>query len=137
MPMAHCAKYWWDAPNDRESDTRPAAASEIQFVGGDVLDGPAHFNDTPLLTDSGGVQPNFKQGLRDVRPGVQAAAVTGDDQLLQVLRPHARPVPTTAAAGAVLGGAKLDLPDNSDQFQNFPGCQYTGATRIRFNATAR
>ena len=28
--------------------------------------------------------------------------------------------------------AHLDLPDNSDQFKNFPGCQYSGATRIKF-----
>ncbi len=28
----------------------------------------------------------------------------------------------------------LNLPDNSNQFVNFPGCQYTGDTRIKFNS---
>lgn len=134
---ARCAEYWWDTPNDRKSDSSSARCSEITFIGGDVLDGPAHFNDTPLLTDQGGVKPKFALGMETSDPKCKAPAQGGT---------VIAGTPSTYAACDRTGNsadygsswprwaASLQLPDNSDQFKNYPGCQYSGATRIKFLA---
>jgi YD repeat-containing protein len=122
MPVA-CANYWW---NGRKT---ASGCSEITFVGGDVLDGPAHFNDTPLLTNASGLKPEFDGGLETSDPKCQAAIAgtpstygncdrTGNSANYGSSWPKWAPT--------------KDLPDNSDQFLNYPGCQYSGATRIRF-----
>jgi Tfp pilus assembly protein PilX len=124
-----CAEYWWDVPNDRKSDSSSAGCREITFIGGDVLDGPAHLNDTPLLTDSGGVKPKFSLGLETSDPKCKLAIPGTPTTYKNCDR-------TGNSADYASSWPKyadpLDLPDNSDQFKNFPGCQYSGATRIKF-----
>jgi Tfp pilus assembly protein PilX len=124
-----CAEYWWDAPNDRKSDSGSAGCREITFIGGDVLDGPAHLNDTPLLTDSSSVKPKFSLGLETSDPKCKLAIPGTPATYTNCDR-------TGNSADYASSWPKyadpLFLPDNSDQFKNFPGCQYSGATRIKF-----
>ncbi len=126
---ARCAEYWWDVPNDRKSDTGAANCSEITFIGGDVLDGPAHFNDTPLLTDSGSTKPKFALGFETSDPKCKLA-IPGTTSTYKNCDRTLNSA--DFASSWPHWAAQLDLPDNSDQFKNFPGCQYSGATRIRF-----
>jgi Tfp pilus assembly protein PilX len=129
-----CAEYWWDVPNDRKTDSAAAHCVEITFIGGDSLDGPAHFNDTPLLTDSGSVKPKFSLGFETSDPKCMAPpdgpVIAGTPSTYKYCDR------TQNSADFASSWPKyhetLQLPDNSDQFKNFPGCQYSGATRIRF-----
>jgi Tfp pilus assembly protein PilX len=134
-----CSEYWWDTPNDRKTDTGPANCSEITFIGGDVLDGRAHFNDTPLLTDKSGVKPSFTLGYETSDPRCQTVAqgaAVGSAVIPGTPSTYSRCDRTGNSAN--FGSSwptwapTLQLPDNSDQFKNYPGCQYSGATRIKF-----
>ncbi len=124
-------KYFWQ--------TR-SGCSEITFIGGDVLDGKAHFNDSPLMTASGGTRPRFLQGYDTADPNCTAALgrpdSSGNGQAAGQGKCWRSTSGTTPYVGAV--GAKpaslLYLTDNSDTFATFPGCVYTGDTRIRFLA---
>jgi hypothetical protein len=114
------ADYWW--PNSSRS------CSEITFVAGDTLDGAVHFNDTPLI----GGATKFLKGYETSDPGCEVTVAP---------RPvHAYDINDCKRGGGTpnLNGntavykATLDLKDNSAAFANFPGCVYTGDTRIRF-----
>ncbi len=104
---------------------------EITFIGGDTLDGPAHTNDTPLMTNLSGVKPKFAGGMETSDPKCKNA-VAG--------QPSTYGNCDRTGNGADYGSSfptysdPKYLPDNSDEFQNYPGCQYRGATRIKFNA---
>lgn len=106
------AKYYWQKSN--------RGCVEIQFVTGDTLDGAVHFNDTPLMNGS----PAFLKGFETADPDCQTPSVANC---------------TRGSANPDLNGATptyaplLYLPDNSNAFSNYPGCQYTGSTRIKFN----
>jgi hypothetical protein len=120
-----CEKYWWDG---REDDGW--GCTEITFVGGDVLDGPVHTNDTPL-TSSGSPKVKFMQGMETSDPACKAA-VPGQPSTYVKCDRYER--------GADYGSSwptyadPKYLPDNSDQFRNYPGCHYKGPTRIRFKS---
>lgn len=134
-----CSSYWWgkapDAPAGarapRSTYSSGSRCSEITFIGGDVLDGRVHVNDTPLLSSLNGVKPQFMQGLE-----------TSDAKCQGVVRSDSRTYPLCdrTGLGANYGtsapgyAAPLYLPDNSAAFANYPGCHYRGATRIIFNA---
>jgi hypothetical protein len=124
MP-ARCAEYWWDG---RESNG--SGCVEITFVGGDVLDGPVHTNDTPL-TSSGTPKVKFLQGMETSDPACKAA-VPGQPATYVKCDRYER--------GADYGSSwptysePKYLPDNSDQFRNYPGCHYKGPTRIKFQS---
>ena len=45
---------------------------EINFVAGDIIDGPVHFNDTPYINGN----PVFKQGFTTYATGCPKAATT-------------------------------------------------------------
>jgi hypothetical protein len=130
MP-SRCEKYWWDGRR-----TNGSGCQEITFIGGDVLDGPVHTNDTPLLTNVGSSRPKFTQGLETSDPRCKTA-VPGS--------PSTYDNCDRTSNGADYGSSwpkyadTKYLPDNSDQFRNYPGCHYTGSTRIRFqpNGTMR
>lgn len=110
------ARYYWQSP------TRSGCV-EIQFVTGDVLDGAVHFNDTPLISGS----PVFQKGFQTATP----SCANTPYNINNCKRGSGTPdLNGTRAQYAPL----LYLPDNSSQFANFPGCQYTGDTRIRFNS---
>src|SRR3954447_14809351 len=55
------AKYWWDTTTPTRSSS---GCVEITFASGDVLNGKAHFNDTPLAATGS----TFKQGFETAAP---------------------------------------------------------------------
>jgi hypothetical protein len=110
------AKYWW---NGRTSGD---GCVEITFVSGDVLDGKVHFNDTPLMSGT----PTFLQGFETAAP----ACSNTPYNVANCRRGSGTPnLNGTKAAYS----ATLQLPDNANNFTAYPGCQYTGDTRIKFN----
>ena len=111
------AKYWWQAP------TR-TGCTEITFVAADVLDGKVHFNDTPLV----GGATTFKQGFETADPRCKNTPYASTNCV------RGSGTPTLPNGYRATYAAPLYLPDNSDQFANFPGCVFTGDTRIRFNS---
>ena len=115
------ASYWW--PSTRSGCT------EITFIGGDVLDGKVHLNDTPLVTFLNSKQPKFVQGYETSDPACSGG--TSANGWAGCWRGTGGPdVNGTSAKYA----AVKYLPDNSNAFLSYPGCQYTGDTRIKFNA---
>ena len=129
---ASLAKYWWQDSG--------RGCSEIQFGGNDVLDGKVHFNDTPLIGGSSSSRPRFLKGFETADPACTAVKGKGDSSgngtnagLGACWRSTSSTNPYVGTSGAIPKSA-LYLPDNSDAFQNFPGCVYTGDTRIKFNS---
>lgn len=137
MPPA-CASYWWGVSPDGYQSTRKASGAgcaEITFVGGDVLDGKVHLNDTPLTaTNAAGVKPSFPQGLETSDPACKAAVKTD---------PATHKLCDRTGNGADYGSAApvyappQYLEDNTAKFAAYPGCTYTGATRIKFLDTGK
>ncbi len=128
---ASLAKYWYQGRS---------GCAEIQFAGSDVLDGQVHFNDTPLMSNAGGTRPRFLQGFETADFNCTAALGKGDASGVGTSAGQGKcwrtgssayPYVGTNGAGPALA---LTLPDNSDQFATFPGCVYTGDTRIRFKS---
>ncbi len=116
------ANYYWQG--GRSLSSSPCV--EITFVTGDSLDGAVHFNDTPLVSGT----PTFKKGFETADAGCKTA-VAGNDYATCWRSSSATPnfngnVPSYAPV--------LNLPDNSSAFAGYPGCDYTGDTRIKFNS---
>lgn len=131
------AKYWWQGGPRKTSGT----CTEITFIGGDVLDGPVHFNDTPLMSSgSGGSRPLFKQGYETADPACPVGGATtsggvGTDAFDgKCWRNTSNTNPQFANGTTAVGVGIRSMIDTSDQFTTFPGCLYTGDTRIRFNS---
>jgi hypothetical protein len=138
MP-ANCYLYWWgrskDTPKSVTAAQRKgnnAGCREITFIGGDVFDGKVHTNDTPLYSPGGnGALPTFLQGVETSDPACKAAVRTNSSTWTACDR---------NGTGAQFGtnfpvyAEALDLADNSEAFSGYPGCQYSGATRIKFNS---
>ena len=119
------AKYWWSgAPNNRSANS--GYCSEIQFITNDILDGPVHFNDMPLV--NGNTQ--FKQGFTTYSPNCPKVPVTTRTAAVnKCFRGSGSPVLGTKGARWANFNA---LPDTTGDLVNKPGCQYIGDTRIRF-----
>jgi hypothetical protein len=120
------ADYYWvnNSRGSSESSSNGGpnrGCSEINFAAGDVLDGAVHFNDTPSVSGS----TKFLKGFETSDP----ACKTLPYNVLNCARGSG--TPNTNGSKAVWE-ATLDLPDNSAAFATFPGCVYTGDTRIRF-----
>jgi len=118
------ASYFWQG--GRPLGGSPCA--EITFVGRDVLDGKAHFNDTPMVSNGA---TTFSKGFETSDPACKTA-VSADDYALCWRDgggggPNFNGNPPSYAA-------QLYLPDNSASFSTYPGCSYTGDTRIKFNS---
>ncbi len=145
-------KYWYEKASGYSGTLSTSSTTghrsgcvEIAFAGGDKLDGPVHFNDTPGIwgaTSGGpGSQATFLQGYETSDPNCPGTATTNPTRGL-CWRYYPYPASTGYAAGKPYFGSsagakyadKLDLPDNSAEFVNFPGCNYWGDTRIRFNS---
>jgi Tfp pilus assembly protein PilX len=109
------ANYWFEGRS---------GCTEITFVSGDQLDGQVHFNDTPLMSGS----PTFLRGYETSDPGCQTA--TGPTYSACF---HGSATPNYNGYKPVYAG-QLNPPDNTNQFATYPGCQYTGDTRIKFNS---
>jgi hypothetical protein len=123
---ATSANYWYQ--------TRSGCA-EIQFAATDVLDGQVHFNDSPLI----GGTAKFMKGFETADPNCTVALGKADSSGQgtssgkgKCWRSTSTGLPYVYAAGAV-PAARLLLDDTSDAFKNYPGCTFTGDTRIRFN----
>ena len=122
------ADYYWENANrgsseDNSNGGPDGGCSEITFIRGDTLDGAVHFNDTPLITGS----PKFLKGYETSMP-------TCDDVPYNVSNcKRGSGTPNVNGTKAVWA-ANLDLVDNSNAFATFPGCVYTGDTRIKFNS---
>ena len=131
------AKYWYQTPSGSSTTPNPTSTSghrsgcsEIQFAAQDVLNGKVHFNDTPLIgSNSGSNHATFTQGYETSDPNCTPAKST---TLGYCYRSTSGGTPNVGSIGANFA-ATLQLPDNSDQFANYPGCVYYGDTRIRFN----
>ena len=123
-----CAKYWWQPTIGRISPCK-----EITFIGGDVLDGPVHLNDTPLFTAVSGVKPRFLEGLETSDPQCKLA-VPGEPATYANCDRTGQGDATSYGSGWPAYADVKDLVDNSDAFRTYPGCHYSGATRIRFEA---
>ena len=137
MP-ARCASYWWGTSPDGYQQARKNAGTgclEIRFAGGDVLDGKVHVNDTPLTaTRSDGVKPSFPQGLETSDPACKAVVRT--DPSTYKLCDRTGNGADYGSSAPVYGPPQY-LEDNTAKFAGYPGCTYTGATRIKFLDTGR
>ena len=98
---------------------------EITFITGDSLDGQAHFNDTPLMTGT----PAFNKGFETSDANCKTAVAS--DDYAKCYRDNSA-TPTFGAKPVY--APELYLPDNSAAFATYPGCDYTGDTRIKFNS---
>jgi hypothetical protein len=116
------AQYWWNFNGTGARDNTDGCV-EIQFVSFDVLNGKAHFNDTPYL----GGSATFKQGYETSDPKCATLPYNAANCVRS-----GNALPTLGAGYTAQYAPKLDLPDNSSAFVNDPGCFYTGDTRIRF-----
>lgn len=121
------ADYWW--PNsvrgsgESNGNGGPnGGCSEITFITGDTLDGAVHFNDTPLMSGA----PRFLKGY-------ETAAPTCNNTPYNVSNCKRGSGTPNLNGSQALFADKLDLIDNSNAFATYPGCVYTGDTRIRFN----
>ncbi|WP_426566853.1 hypothetical protein ACPPVT_10090 [Angustibacter sp. McL0619] len=128
---AGCSKYWWQPTRGRAGSLN---CVEITFYGGDVLDGAVHTNDTPLMTNNGSLKPKFLQGLETSDPNCKSA-VPGNVATYTNCDRNGNGA-DYGTKWPVYADPK-DLVDNSDQFATFPGCQYKGATRIKFTSDGK
>ncbi len=132
------AEYWWDQEDHKRRDDRNCV--EITFAGRDVLDGDVHFNDSPLMSGTSSSRPRFLKGYQTADPNCTEAAGRSDQSGLGTAAGKGKCWRATSSVYPYLGTAgarpaeKLYMPDNSDKFANFPGCNYFGDTRIRFNS---
>lgn len=130
------ATYWWQG-GGRVTNSW---CQEIQFAGNDVLDGDVHFNDSPLMSSSGGTRPRFLKGYEVADPNCTEAAGRPDASGVGTNAGDGKCWRSTSSVNPYVGtaGARpaltLYLPDNSDKFATYPGCNYYGDTRIRFNS---
>jgi hypothetical protein len=102
-------------------DNSSRGCSEINFVTGDTLDGAVHFNDTPLINGS----TKFLKGYETADPDCKLTPYDVNNCM------RGSGTPNTNGVNAKWAPT-LDLVDNSAAFATFPGCVYTGDTRIRF-----
>ncbi len=121
------AKYWWSPePNSRNDSS--SYCQEIQFITADILDGPVHFNDMPLI--NGNTQ--FRQGFTTYSVNCPKTPVTTRSAAVDKCF-RGSGTPSLSTKGARWGNVN-SLPDTTGDLINKPGCQYTGDTRIRFNS---
>ncbi len=123
------AKYWWQPQLNERSKSGAPDCVEIQFIAADVLDGPVHFNDTPLVNGNA----TFKQGFTTYSTGCPKTATTSASAAKTAGCYRGSGSPSLSAKGARWGNVNL-LPDTTGDIVNKPGCQFTGDTRIRFNS---
>ena len=126
------AKYWWQPATNRRAQSGNRSSSpcrEINFITGDSLDGPVHFNDTPYINGN----PVFKQGFTTYATGCPKAATTNAGAAKTAGCWVGSGTPDLSSKGARWANVNL-LPDTTSDMVNKPGCQFTGDTRIRFNS---
>jgi len=110
------AKYWWNGRTSADG------CVEITFVSGDTLDGRVHFNDTPQI----GGTTKFLQSYETSAPACKNTPYNVNNCK------RGSGTPNLNGQKAAWADVLL-LPDNANNFGTYPGCQYTGDTRIKFN----
>jgi len=108
-----------------------SACTEIQFMPGDVLNGPVHSNDTMRICGS-----TFTN---------KATVTTGDPRSTNWVRPSGCSTPSFGA-GIPASASTIGMPPTNAEMKKEtyapgqpdsvarPGCMYTGPTKITFNA---
>jgi Tfp pilus assembly protein PilX len=125
---AGCSQYWWQG----RSTYNPPGNNciEITFITGDKINGPAHTNDTPLMSGSPefvGI-PKFKYSLETADPACQTATAANHDWYGCWRDTNSQ----TPLFDKPPGYADiLQLPTIS-ALNTDPGCHFVGQTRIRF-----
>lgn len=116
--IAKCPKYYYES--------RPSSCSDINFVTGDVFDGPVHTNDAMLMNGS----PKFNGTVTTSYPTCNKATPT------TCYRKNGSPTPVFAKGIAFRDPIQLpetigDLKPYVDPTKPTSGCLYTGPTRIK------
>ena len=128
----NCGKYWYNG--------RLSGCGEIQWTGGDTVNGPLHSNDA--LQINGPV--TYKQSVETGCPATVTAGVTATCPAPKTW--WGTQTGGTLPANAPKYATSLALPDaNSSMASNTtpglngtdtgPGCFYTGATKITFTGS--
>lgn len=143
----YCHRHFWDNPA-RGSDSgttinQDFTCNQINFIGGDVINGPLHSNDAiQMAKGSGGSVPDFEGPVTTSYPacqgttsankyscyvinGVKATSSTDINPTLAQGISYASALPFPASIGT------LKTYTNPAQTST-PGCLYTGPTRIKF-----
>lgn len=109
------AKYFWQGRS---------GCREITFIASDTLDGRTFSNDSFLSSNA-----SFEQGIESANTNcrtVTSATRTWNNCL--------RPGSTGRFGKQPKYATPLYLADNSAAFAGYPGCHYSGATRVLFHA---
>jgi Tfp pilus assembly protein PilX len=131
------SSYWWGTNARSANDS---GCVEITFVGGDVLNGPVHTNDTPLMTNLNGTGPEFvggpsqKYSVETPDPACATASASNHDWFGCWRWTNSNTPIFDKNPGP---GEVLQLPDNSSELATDPGCQYVGQTRIKFTSNGQ
>jgi hypothetical protein len=124
---SYCYKHYWEGRSSHES-----GCVEINFITGDVINGKVHTNDTPLILSN--AKPTFGDTFEVSDPACKTARSSNDYlgcwHVSGSAQPNFQKPPPKYAA-------ELQLPDNTNDMSGFPGCDYTGSTRIRFTGDGK
>jgi hypothetical protein len=116
------ASYWWPSAS--------RSCSEITFVAGDTLDGAVHFNDTPLISGA----TRFLKGYETSDPGCEVTVAPKPVHAYDINDCKRGSGTPNLNGNTAKYQPKLNLLDNSAAFATYPGCVYTGDTRIKFKS---
>jgi Tfp pilus assembly protein PilX len=133
-PNSQCSEYWWQGRSTYNSSG--TKCQEIQFASGDVINGPAHTNDTPLIGGNAEFVglPSKQYSIETADPGCKTAKSNVNDYF-GCWRGNSSTRPTFDKPPGYAD--TLQLPDNSAQLALDPGCDYVGQTRIRFTGDGK
>ena len=131
VDVAACVKYGWAG---RPLPSAAVSCGDVGFGGGDVVDGPAHSNDTMRICDavftsrvSTGNNP--ATGIRYLKK-TSTGANCGAQHFLAGAPVYSPVVAMPATNSAMRREVRSDLPADVSS----PGCLYTGPTSIVLNA---
>ena len=131
VDVATCVKYAWAG---RPAPTGSAYCGDVAFANSDLLDGPAHSNDTLRVCDAVfnsrvSTAYNPATGERFLKKNSIGANCSG--QTFNSGKPVYSPVVAMPATNSVMKReVRSDLPADVSN----PGCLYTGPTAIVLNA---
>jgi hypothetical protein len=128
---ASCVKYWWDGRSGISGN-----CGEIAFGGNDVVDGPAHSNDTIRVCSAtflGAVTTSYApaSGLRYNPKDSNGSNCSGQVFALPASPAFSPVIGMPATNSQHLRETRSDLITNGVPR---PGCLYTGPTEIQLNS---
>lgn len=129
------ASYWHSsAATDGKPSRSGKGCVEIQFVGGDELDGEVMTNDTIYANLRGGKKALFKKQVWTADQDCKTATAAASTWEAACLRSG-----SVADFNGIQPKAHdpLYLEDSSAAFASVPGCHYFGSTRIKFTADGK